>query len=109
MEPLPTTKQVFTWLCIYCDNGNISPSEKFAHIICTFNVFAFNACISLASVAFIVKNISSDLENSLTAVFQIAVFSGVLYVITAAVLLRHRITALFGGLQTIYDESSTVF
>lgn len=104
MKPLETTKQVFTWLCIYCADYN-SISERITCILFTFSVFTFNACISIASVVFIVKNISIDLENSLTAVFQIAVFSGLLYVMTAAVLLRYRITALFGGLQTIYDQS----
>lgn len=76
----------------------------------TFSLTFFSANLSglLSSVAFFVENISTNLEESLYAFFQISAFSGLTYMCIVAFLLRSRITAFLGTLSKIYDTCKSL-
>lgn len=63
-------------------------------------------CANLASIAFVIKFASVNLELTLYAVFQVAAFSGGVVMIAKSFLYHHQVTDIFATFQEFYDGSN---
>lgn len=61
----------------------------------------------LASGAFVVVFLSTDLDGSLQALFQVTVYIGLIYVVFVAFVVRQKITEIFNKLTEIYKQSKS--
>lgn len=108
MRPLPTNRQVLTWLCICpvdVENQWQKPLRGLISVIC----LATNIGGFLSSVAFFLENYSNDLKVSLNGIYQIAVFLGMTYMYIAAFFLRKEITSFLDNLEKIYNQRKNFY
>lgn len=105
MKPLVTNYRVLTWLCVCPSEVPISWGRKLAYICLITSIFIACVYATLASAAFLIKNLSVDLEESLYSFAQMAGYIAATYLIIVALFLRQEITKLFAGLSRIYAES----
>lgn len=101
MKPLETIQHVLMWLCIYPVERN--QRKKIACIGLSAIVLAILATQVIGSVIFVKRFLSADLERSLYALYQITGWAPIFYMFVVAIVLRHRITALFGQLSRLYE------
>lgn len=104
MKPLGTSRKILTWFYLYpVEEG--TERKKLIHFILSAVVFIFKISFLASSTAFFMKYVSTDLEESLYALFQISAFSNSTYVIAIAYISHQKITALIDRLSAIYDAS----
>lgn len=104
IAPLQTTRCVLTWLYLYPADQNTNKWKKLAYIIVSLIVFIVNVCGLAASVAFFMKFVSTDLEESIYALFQITGILPQIASMLVAFALRQKIFVIFEKLTTIYIE-----
>lgn len=107
MKPLVTIERALVWLCLCSPD---KATSKWKMLVCAFlGLITFTSTLSdmLASVAFMLKFISIDMEESLYALFQIFGFGSITYAIIVTFFQRHRMRDLFRGLSKIYSASKT--
>lgn len=104
MDPLPTTRRVFTWFSLHFADESMSKWKKIAFPIVTFTCFVMILLLIFASIAFSRLMISSNLEEALFAFTQIIAFSTVEYMMIAAILQRSKINEIFEHLTAIYRK-----
>lgn len=75
MKPLETSKRVLTWFCIFSEE-NTTKRQLLAHLSFSIFVSVSVFCGALASAIFAIKYISTNLEDSLYAIFQMSGLSG---------------------------------
>lgn len=109
MVPLAIHKRVWTWLCVYPIDESTSKWKKLVYIIFTLVILAANLSIIPASVAFAMKFVSTDLEGSLHALFQITACTGIIFAMFSGFILRHKISTIFEQLTEIYNRSKNQF
>lgn len=104
MKPLVMNQRVLTWLCVFPLDEAATMKEKLTCI--TFSIGVILTIFSglTGSVVFFLKFVSTDLEESLYALFQIAAIFSTSNAIVVAVLMRHRIPAMFSNLTEIYEK-----
>ena len=106
MKALVTTQRVLTWYRIcHANESTTSSWQKMLFSIFSIVCLIANACAVAASVTFLLKFISSNLEESLYALFQCAAYSNVVYIHIAAFLQRKKVTSVFESLTEIYETS----
>lgn len=109
MKPLPTNQRVLTWLCLFPASENTSNFVKLGYIVLTFVCITCMTANLIASVAFFIKSVSTELEKSLFALFQIVGSLSVWYMFITVFPSQHKIHAIFRRLSQIYDESKNCF
>lgn len=102
-NPLETNRKVFIWLCMCPADKSTDKKENRAHVICIVIVTALILTFFIASAVFFSKFASTDLEESLYALFQISATSGVMYLIAVAIIMRDKILNIFNKLSDIYE------
>lgn len=105
MEPMATARKVLTWLCIVPADEETTKFKKLIYIACTSALMVSTICGFLTSSAFIIKFMSTNLEDCLYALIQICATVGDTYMMLVAFILRHKIAALFDRLAAIYRAS----
>lgn len=105
MKPLEFQQQIFTWIYLCSPDEVTSVWKKIIYFILFVIVFLGNFTSGAGALAFIIKYVSVDLENSLYAVFQLCAVGSVSYIFIAAFFLRYRINDIFKQLTEIYDTS----
>lgn len=108
MKPLEMNRRVLTWLCVYPASENTSKSTKTLYVIFTLIILSGNLIGLGLSIDYFLKSASTDLEDSLYALFQILATAKMSYTMIVAYFLRHRITAIFVSLSDIYDASKNL-
>lgn len=104
MEPLPTTRQMFTWLCV-CPISKTEPQWKnMAYFIGTFFALASTTSTIVFSVVHFWVVISSNVEEALYTVIEILGFGTVTYMMIATLILRREINAIIERLSLIYRQ-----
>lgn len=106
MKPLVTNAKVLTWLCILPAQEQINRRMKLIYIAFTFTLSITCFCGLVSSLAFMMEYLSTNLEDCLYALFQVAADSSALYMVLVALFLRHKMAALFDKLSEIYNEST---
>lgn len=105
MIALVTNRRVLTWLCVYPAGEAVSKSKKILYLLFSFIVFIGILSSLIASIAFFIEYVSTDLEVALYAVSQIAAASSVLYAIVMTLFSRQGIARVFEQLTNIYNQS----
>lgn len=105
MKPLATTQRVLSWYRICHANKSDSNWWKMTFTIFSVTCLIANACAVAASATFLAKFISSNLEQSLYALFQCSAYFNAVYIHIAAFLQRKKVTAVFESLSVIYETS----
>lgn len=108
MNPLQTTKLILTWLCIYPAHQPISNRLKLAHVSVSVLLFIFNLNGLIASVAYFLKFVASDLESALYAMFQADTLMATAYTNIDLLFSKDEIVAIFVGLTGIFNASNRV-
>lgn len=103
MKPLPTTRRVFSWFCVYHDEAS-TKWQKLAHISFTSIVFVFLITALISSIGYIFKTISINLEDSLYAVPQISAVVIIKYSLIAMYFSRDKFHEIFYNLSDIYKK-----
>lgn len=105
MEPLHTSRRVLTCLCICSFDKTTSMKEKSIYITLSVSIIFAEIFMLIASVVFFMKNVSTNLEESLFALLQIAGLVGSLYIMATAYISQHKIMSIFDSLSQIYTSS----
>lgn len=104
MEPLSTTKWVMMWLCMYPSKSSSTRNKTLFKLV-GVTIFGINLCSVVVCIAFIWKNVTTDLIASLFALLGAATFSSSLYTIPIAFFLRNQACTIFEQLSAIYETS----
>lgn len=104
MKPLVMNQRVLTWLCVFPMHESAAMKEKLTCIVFSIGVILTIFSGLIGSVIFFLKFVSTDLEESLYALFQIAAIFSTSNAIVVAVQMRHRIPTMFKNLTTIYEK-----
>lgn len=107
MKPLATNRRVLMRLGLYPFNGNTSKRSKINSIFNGMFIFgvAVSACVSC--VIFIIKHVTTNLEDSLYALGQILIYSNALYMMVFVYLQRYKIVAIIENLAEIHVQCKT--
>lgn len=103
MELLIANKKVFTWLCAYPINENASKWKNIQYVAFTMTMFIGLICAFCSCVLYIARFLSTDLIESLYAVYQMNVFFSAIYVIIYLIISRHKIYVMLNNLSSIYE------
>lgn len=109
MIPLVAHRRIWTWLGLCSFEENTSKLAKMIYI--SFNLSLFTTFVGavLASAEFVRQSLSTDLEGSLHALFQLTAYTGVVYVTIITFVFRHKITEIFDQLTEIYRKCKIQF
>lgn len=102
MKILEPIHKRFTLLSICPTNSN-EPSIKFRNMAVSVICFIFNTLACPARFTFILRNLKSDLENTLFEMIAGSATAVLCYMMIAGFILRYEITDIFSKFQDIYD------
>lgn len=108
MKLISTNEKVFNWLGILNIEKNPSKQEKIRQIMSSVGIIVYEICTMMSSVAFIYKNISTNLEVCLFGVLQVVGSVGLTYMITSALIQRSKIAVMFQILSNLNSESKNL-
>lgn len=102
---LKTTRQALIWLCVCPPPEGTNIWKRIFYVFFSFVVFFFIAFSGIWVFAFFLKAIHTDLEESLFAFFQVNATIGVIYMLTAGVVLRYKVKDMLEDLKALYEAS----
>lgn len=105
MQPLATNHRVLRWLCLYPTDENTSKWQKLCYILFAIKTFLSLILILASCIVYFCTFVRTDMEKSLSSLFQIAGFTGVIYELIAMFFLRYKITSISMKLSAIYKAS----
>lgn len=108
MIPLASHRRLWSFLGLCSFGKERSKWIQTASLIFTISLFLGIVCVVLASVAFCIKYLSTDVEGSLHALFQITAFTAITYASVVAFVERPKIAAICDRLTQIYDNCKIV-
>lgn len=109
MRPLSMIQQVLVWLCIHPFREKMHKWKKCTCVAFSLSGFIVNLCTVISSVAFFLKTVSVNFEESLYTLMQICPFISVVNVTITAFFLRNRIGEMFEKLFNIYETGKCFF
>lgn len=109
MKPLVMNRRVLTWLCVFPLDEVTTRKGKLTCIVFSFGVSLTIFSGLTGSVVFFLKFMSTDLEESLYSLFQIAAIFSSANAIVVAFVMRHRIPKMFVNLTRIYEKCKCDF
>lgn len=108
-KPLEMSRRLLTWLYLYPSTETSGNQKSVTCFAFTIAVYVATMSFLVSSMAFFMKFVSTDLEESLYALFQIGGFSNTAYVITFAYFSHRRIAAIVDELTAIYNTCKNSF
>lgn len=102
MKPLETNQQILTFLCIF---PTTNKCKRRIYIVLSVFLLVIEICGLASSATFVLNHISTDLEEAIYAIFQVAAFSGLIYMIIVTIILRNKIIDFFRTLSKICETS----
>lgn len=87
-----------------CPSNSDNPFIKFRNVALSATLFTMNICSATASLIFVFRNSSTNLEGSLHGAMSATATLAVLYMTVMAFILRHDIDNTFLAFQDIYDK-----
>lgn len=100
-----TNQRVLTWHCACTPDKSTSKWQRFAYKAYALISIVSVMSVTLLTLLFVVKNISTNLEEALFAIFQITGSGATIYVNLFAIRSQHKIAAIFKSLSEIYNAS----
>lgn len=104
MKPLLSIQRSMIWACFCRENENEDKWRKRAYILFSCTSIVFSAFAFGVSVAFLVKYLSIDLEESLYAVFQIFAAILMIYTFIVGFFSKNQINVIFKSLAELHSE-----
>lgn len=104
MKPLVTNRKVLTWIGILPAAERTNKFRKLIYITFYFALTSSSGFALFTSLTFMLKYMSTNLEDCLYALFQVAADMNLVYMMVIALILRRKIAALFDRLTEIYNE-----
>lgn len=105
MRPLETNRFVLTLVHVYPADESVNKWQKRAYAMFGVIVISLNLSAFLMGGSFFLKHQSIDLEQALFALVQMPATASLSYIALTTFFLRHRITAIFNRLSSIYESS----
>lgn len=105
ITPLITCQRVLTWISVCPVAKNTSIWKRILFKLFPLVIFITDLAGLIASVVFFYRFISTNLEECLYAVFQIAGLLGMANSIIVTFIRRHKIPLIFKSLADIYKYS----
>lgn len=104
MKPLVTNQRLLMSLCAFVDDRPTRVWKRYAFVLFTVLVFVGNVSVTISSAIFVWKHLSTDLEQSLCALYQVCGNTAVSCLVIIEILMRHKTTTTFERLSEIYDQ-----
>ncbi|XP_031624982.1 odorant receptor 63a-like [Contarinia nasturtii] len=101
MSPLESLRRILTWLCVYPGEGINSECRRIVFISC---VFILNFIALVGSIAYFLRFLSTNLELSLYALYQITAMLPFDVTIVVAFSMQNKIECIFRKLEDICSE-----
>lgn len=108
MIPLRTTQLMLTRFGVLQDE-NATSLQKFAYVLCTVICLVLLGIQLTASATCAAQLFSINLERTLYATAQVLIYSPIMYMLLATILLRIKITALIKEITMIFNSSTYSF
>lgn len=108
MKLLKLNELLFTLLCIYPVDEGTDRWIRIRNMSFATTAMIFQICAQLASLIYLVKNITSDLSNVLAGVFQFSAVTAGVYTVFIALSIRSEIKEIFIEFRKFYDSSKFV-
>lgn len=106
MEPLATTRQSLTWLCMCPADESSSRWQKIAYTAFTTIGVVVTGVGIVGGLTFCAKFVSIDLGKSMFAFLYVAAEFTVIYTaLVVLLLMRHKIGSILKALTTIYKDA----
>lgn len=103
MEPLATSKKVFTWIYLCPASENENRLRKLQYRYSLLGILAFLLTGVAATIGTLYKYWSIDLEKVLYTPIQIGASLSTTYSLIIAFVLRNKILDMFNNLSRIYE------
>lgn len=87
-----------------CPSNSDDPLIKFRNVALSATLFVMNIVSATASLIFVFRNTSTNLEGSLHGAMSATATLAVLYMTIMAFILRYEIDDTFVAFQDIYDK-----
>lgn len=104
MIPLKTNRHVLTWLCVFPPEEGTTKKKRIAHVVFSLTIFGINAGSFFVSLAYFMKYMSIDLEQSIFAIVQMLGEVNMTYISVITFILRDEVSATYKSLSKIYKE-----
>lgn len=108
MVPLAAHRRVWTWIGLCSFDENPSKWKNMLYFMLNMILSTSFVGAIFASGAFVMAFLPTDLEGSLHALFQVTAYTGLVYVVIVAFIVRHKITDIFSKLTEIYEQSKSL-
>lgn len=105
MEALKLIQELFSWTSVCPSPEKLSSSMKLLREIYTVFIALFNTVALFASIAFLNKLETTDLEAILYVNYQMVSIFAVIYMLITAILLRQKIQDLFSSFIQMHEQS----
>lgn len=106
MEPLVTTRQCLTWICMCPADESTSRWQKTKYTLFAVTTEIGLMCICTPAAVYFLKYISIDLGRSVFAfMFVVATFTAFCMGLIGMISLPHKIGRIFENLSKIYKDS----
>lgn len=105
MEALKLNGELFAWTSVCPSAENLSSSMKLLRKMYTVFIGLFNITALIASIIFIIKLETYDLEIILYSIYQIVTIVLGTYMLITALVLRQRLQDLFSSFHQMHEES----
>lgn len=109
MVPLATNLRVLTFMNICPLKESATKNEKMMNVANIVIIMIIQFSMMVGSLLFLLRNWSINLELAFLAFFQLDAITNLIYMTISAYILRKKITAVFGHLTEIYNESNYLF
>lgn len=108
MTPLKTNKKVLTFLFVHLADVNVSLWRKLAYALFAVSVFATHVCAIASSAVHFSRFMSDDMGSALFGILQLGGHANMAYMLTIAVILRKKVTAIFDMLIVVYKTRERI-
>lgn len=108
MQPLVTTQQVLTWVCLLPADDSLNNWNKRAYVIVFLIIIGSLVGGSLGGLIFVWTNKSIDLKRSLYELTIVILYVDLLYTFLV-LFLGYKTQAMFEQLSNIYKRSNFPF
>lgn len=105
--PLKTTRKVLTWICVHPVDEAVSNRTKMGYAFFSITLFIINMNGLVASAAYLLKFISTDLESALYSAFQVDTLTATAYSNIVVLVSRSKFVAIFDELDNIFGASNS--
>lgn len=105
MQPLTTTRQMMMWLCMCPIDEATARRQHIAYIAHTLTILIICLISITTGLAYCIEFISVDFDGAVFGFMAGIAEFGIIYVLIAAINMRHQIEPIFTGLSRIYKSS----